>query len=98
MLSPATILEVAEAPLVREVRDGQERAADFDTRTYRAVKAELEAGGEVRRDFRTGHVVPAHLVGKAYSVRDLLASAFAEIDAASDRASRRAPALKIAAE
>lgn len=95
-LSPTIGLEVAEAPRLREVT---KRAADFDARTYRAVKAELEAGGDVSRDFRTGHVIPAHLSGKLYSARDLFASAMAELDLASERASARlALALKIAAE
>jgi hypothetical protein len=71
----------------------------LDRATYTAVKAELASGRPVLRHSATGKVVPAHLQGTLYSVRDLHASAFAEIDAQVERISaRRSPALKMAAE
>lgn len=54
-----------------------------DRETYALVKAALTSGQPVVRDFATGRVVPPNLSGKAYSTRDLHASAFAEIDAGS---------------
>lgn len=54
---------------------------DIDGKTFAAVKEAVLSGAEVRRDLRTGHIVPAHLQGRMYSPRDLLASALAEDEA-----------------
>lgn len=56
-------------------------AADTDRKTFDEVKRAVAAGETVRRDLRTGHIVPAHLQGTMYSPRDLLASALAEDEA-----------------
>lgn len=84
------------------VTDTQTAPQDLDGKTFAEVKRSVLAGETVRRDFRTGHIVPAHMQGTMYSPRDLFASALAEAEAGLKayyaRAQRSADPVKLAAE
>lgn len=56
-------------------------SAALDKKTYDAVKHAVIEGLPVHRCSNTGAIIPDHLRGVLFSVRDLHASKFAEIDA-----------------